>query len=73
MENETKPLISDVSDGLKRAGMQVPGWVRVGAVAAASALAGGLAATWFYRKTLTRLENAESEPGNSNFGIRNRE
>jgi len=30
----------------------------VGAVAAASAVAGGLAAAWFYRKTLTRLQQA---------------
>jgi flagellar basal body-associated protein FliL len=37
-------------------------WIRVGAVAAASALAGGLAAAWFYRKTLKRMQ-AE----NSNF------
>jgi hypothetical protein len=30
----------------------------MGAVAAASAVAGGLAAAWFYRKTLTRLQQA---------------
>jgi hypothetical protein len=32
---------------------------RVGVVAAASALAGGLAMAWFYRKTLARLRQAE--------------
>ena len=35
------------------------GWLRVGAIAAASALMGGLAAAWFYRKTLSRLQEAE--------------
>lgn len=37
-------------------------WLKMGAVAAASALAGGLAAAWFYRKTLERLRQAEVEP-----------
>jgi hypothetical protein len=36
------------------------GWLRIGVVAAASALAGGLAAAWFYRKTLTKLRQAEN-------------
>ena len=39
---------------------QPPGWLKVGAVAAASALAGGLAAAWFYRKTLTKLQEGEN-------------
>lgn len=34
------------------------GWVKVGAIAAASAALGGLAAAWFYRKTLSRLREA---------------
>jgi hypothetical protein len=38
------------------------GWLKVGAVAAASALAGGLAAAWYYRKTLARLQQAEAQP-----------
>jgi hypothetical protein len=38
------------------------GWLRVGVIAAASALAGGLAAAWFYRKTLTRLQEASHAP-----------
>jgi len=33
----------------------------VGAVAAASAVAGGLAAAWFYRQTLTRLQQAAED------------
>ncbi|HLY42439.1 MAG TPA: hypothetical protein VKR52_14590 [Terracidiphilus sp.] len=41
----------------------LPGWLKVGVVAAASAFAGGMAAAWFYRKTLTRLrQEAEREP-----------
>jgi hypothetical protein len=34
------------------------GWVKVGAIAAASAVLGGLAAAWFYRKTLSQLQEA---------------
>ncbi|MDE3186561.1 MAG: hypothetical protein KGM96_03425 [Acidobacteriota bacterium] len=45
------------------------GWLRMGVVAAASALAGGLAAAWFYRKTLTRLRQAEIEAADSNYSI----
>ena len=45
------------------------GWLKIGVVAAASALAGGLAAAWFYRKTLARLRQAESDPPNSEFNI----
>jgi len=37
------------------------GWVKVGTIAAASAVLGGLAAAWFYRKTLSRLREAENE------------
>ena len=35
-------------------------WIRVGAVAAISALAGGLAAAWFYRKTLRQMQAEDS-------------
>jgi hypothetical protein len=69
MTNEPKPLVSEISENIKRAQTRLPAWIKVGAVAAASALAGGLAATWFYRKTLTRLQNSESGPENSNFRI----
>ena len=34
------------------------GWLKVGTIAAASAVVGGLAAAWFYRKTLSRLRDA---------------
>jgi hypothetical protein len=45
------------------------GWLKVGAVAAASALAGGLLAAWWYRKTLTKLRQAEENAQNPHFGI----
>jgi hypothetical protein len=37
------------------------GWLRVGTIAAASAVLGGLAAAWFYRKTLSQLREAGNE------------
>ena len=45
------------------------GWFKVGAVAAASALAGGLVAAWWYRKTLSSLRQAEEDGQNPQFGI----
>jgi hypothetical protein len=44
------------------------GWLKVGAVAAASALAGGLVAAWWYRKTLSRLREADENGQNLHFG-----
>jgi len=44
-----------------RRGPASDGWLRVGAVAAASAALGGLAAAWFYRKTLSRLREAVND------------
>ena len=44
-------------------------WLRMGVVAAASALAGGLAAAWFYRKTLTRLRQAEDDAPDAGYEI----
>jgi hypothetical protein len=46
-----------------------PRWIRIGAIAAASVLAGGLAVTWFYRKTVVRLRQAGENPDNPDFGI----
>jgi membrane associated rhomboid family serine protease len=48
---------------------QPGGWFKVGAVAAASALAGGLVAAWWYRKTLSRLREADENAHNPHFGI----
>ena len=46
----------------RETGPKLPGWLKVGAVAAASALAGGVAAAWFYRKTLTKLRQEQTPP-----------
>jgi hypothetical protein len=46
-----------------------PAWIKVGAIAAASALAGGIAAAWFYRKTIEKLREAGSEGENPESGI----
>ena len=40
-------------------------WLQVGVIAAASGLLGGLAAAWYYRKTLARLREFEHEPPES--------
>jgi hypothetical protein len=44
-------------------------WAKVGIAAAASALIGGLAAAWWYRKTLKTLRQTEEIDPNSKFGI----
>jgi hypothetical protein len=36
-------------------------WLKMGAIAAASAVLGGLAAAWFYRKALSQLQEAGHE------------
>ena len=42
-------------------------WLKVGMVAAGSAIAGGLAAAWYYRNTLTLLREADAETVNSDL------
>jgi hypothetical protein len=44
------------------------GWLAVGAIAAASATLGGLAAAWYYRKALHQLREAENEIPDSAAG-----
>ena len=51
---------SEGSQEKETAPVPASGWLKMGVVAAASALAGGLAAAWFYRKTLERLRQAEA-------------
>jgi hypothetical protein len=45
------------------------GWLRLGVIAAASVLVGGLAAAWWYRKTLTTFRQAGENGSNPHFGI----
>jgi hypothetical protein len=64
MTSEVKSLSSEdgtAPSARETTSLDARGWVRVGAIAAASAVLGGLAAAWFYRKTLTKLRDAENE------------
>jgi hypothetical protein len=45
------------------------GWLKMGAVAAGSLLAGGLLAAWWYRSTVKKLNEAEENGQNPHFGI----
>lgn len=47
---------------------QVPR-LRFSVVATVSALAGGVAAAWYYRKTLARLQQAEAHPQGQEHGL----
>ncbi|MGB6742061.1 MAG: hypothetical protein WBE38_00285 [Terracidiphilus sp.] len=62
-------LESDGSQSTQRAGDSPSGWLRIGLVAAASALAGGVAAAWWYRKTLNKLHESGENGKNPQFGI----
>jgi hypothetical protein len=53
----------------EEASAQPSGWRNVGIVAIASAVLGGMAAAWWYRKTLIRFRQAEEIGGNPQFGI----
>ena len=68
-ENETTNLESSISSPEKNPALAPKAWIKVGAIAAASALAGGLAVAWFYRKTLNTLREAESAGEDTEFGI----
>lgn len=69
MPNIQNPLDSSSSETTLDGRQQLSGWVKVSVIAAASALAGGLAAAWIYRKTLIRLQKAAVEPENPIFRI----
>jgi hypothetical protein len=62
-----KPSDSDGYSSKTSTNDQAPGWLKVGIVAAASALAGGLAAAWWYRKTLKTLRQTEEIAINPHF------
>lgn len=56
--SETGKMIRRSEGAAATSGDAALGWVKVGAIAAASAALGGLAAAWFYRKTISRLREA---------------
>lgn len=67
MDDSSSTLLSDASTEEVKGGKQIPRWIKVSAIAAASALAGGLAAAWMYRKTVQRLHNAVETAENPKF------
>jgi hypothetical protein len=67
-KNMTNSLESSSSSTSEAAGSASPGWLKLGVVAAASVLAGGLAAAWRYRRALIQLRQAEEKPSNPNYG-----
>jgi hypothetical protein len=69
MQSDVSAYDSDKSKEAASVREKLPAWLKVGTVAAASALAGGLAAAWYYRKAVLRLREAEIRPENSNFRI----
>ncbi len=62
-------LDSAIYDSDSQSSERLPGWIKVSAIAATSALVGGLAAAWYYRRTLSRLRQADQNPYDPNFGI----
>jgi hypothetical protein len=52
-------LESAISPALKSKANLSPEWLKVGLIAAASAMVGGVAAAWWYRTTLKKLHQAE--------------
>jgi hypothetical protein len=65
----TSYLESPSSSGREPDADEPAGWLKVGAVAAGSAFVGGLLAAWWYRKTLSKLRQAEGDGQNLHFGI----
>jgi hypothetical protein len=63
-------LESNTSPAKEAPQAQHSGWLRVGAIAAGSALAGGLAAAWWHRKTLRKLRETGETAKNPQFGSR---
>ncbi|MGD0522749.1 MAG: hypothetical protein ABSA48_15945 [Terracidiphilus sp.] len=68
-KNMTKSFESSTSSDARAATGEPSGWLKLGVIAAASALAGGLAAAWWYRNTVKRLRQADEIPSHLHFGI----
>jgi hypothetical protein len=72
MTSNLKSTSSDAASMETERGVQRgdrSGWIKVGAIAAGSAVLGGLAAAWFYRNTLSQLREAENEIPDSDSEI----
>jgi hypothetical protein len=59
---------SDISTDREGSGKERSGWLRFALLTAASAVAGGLATAWFYRKTLNKLRETGESAKNTDFG-----
>jgi len=64
----TSPLESEYSSTPAPDDPSSPVWLKLGVIAAASALAGGMAAAWWYRTTLKKLRQADERPINPQYG-----
>ena len=64
----TSPSELERSDQNEAPGKTPATWLRLGLVAGASAVAGGVAAAWWYRKTLAKLRQAEENATSPCFG-----
>ena len=68
LKSSTSEAKESPSDAAER-GLAPRGWLKVGTIAAASAVLGGMAAAWFYRNTLSRLREAENDIPETESGI----
>jgi hypothetical protein len=68
VKSMTRPMESSVYP-YSQPPVRRSGWLHVAMVAAASALAGGLAAAWWYRKTLSKLHQADENVPNTDSWI----
>jgi hypothetical protein len=69
MESKKSSLESSTSSPSQPRRPERPGWLKLGVVTAASALAGGVAAAWWYRKTLEKLRQSPEIDENPDFRI----
>jgi hypothetical protein len=69
LKNMANYLDSNGSPISKEAVAERGGWLKLGAVAAVSVLAGGVAAAWWYRNTLKKLRQAEEAAPDSHSEI----
>jgi hypothetical protein len=68
-ESVTTDSESDIYKETEPSAEASSGWLKFALLTAATALAGGVATAWFYRKTLEKLRETGENPQNSHFGI----
>jgi len=62
-------LESDISADFRTAKENPVGWLKFALLTAGSALIGGVAAAWWYRKTLAKLRETREISNNPHFGM----